>query len=138
MACHSLLQGIFPIQGSNLGLLHCRQILYHLSSQDPSIPASALMGPLSLGRRFFVDLLTSSVVEPGLWPVYLHFRVCKASFLSPFPPPPPHLAPSHPVGFSHLSLPVEMSTHLSGQSPSYPSNTPQPNFSPGTNRPIWG
>ena len=24
---HSLLQGIFPIQGSNLGLLHCRQSL---------------------------------------------------------------------------------------------------------------
>ena len=29
----SLLQGIFPIQGSNLGLLHRRQILYHLSHQ---------------------------------------------------------------------------------------------------------
>ena len=29
----SLLQGIFPAQGSNLGLLHCRQILYHLSHQ---------------------------------------------------------------------------------------------------------
>ena len=27
----SLLQGIFPIQGSNLGLLHCRWILYQLS-----------------------------------------------------------------------------------------------------------
>ena len=27
----SLLQGIFPSQGSNLCLLHCRQILYHLS-----------------------------------------------------------------------------------------------------------
>ena len=26
-----LLQGIFPSQGSNLGLLHCRQILYQLS-----------------------------------------------------------------------------------------------------------
>ena len=26
-----LLQGIFPTQGSNLGLLHCRQILYQLS-----------------------------------------------------------------------------------------------------------
>ena len=25
-----LLQGIFPTQGSNLGLLPCRQILYHL------------------------------------------------------------------------------------------------------------
>ena len=30
---HSLLQGIFPTQGSNPGLLHCRQILYHLSHQ---------------------------------------------------------------------------------------------------------
>jgi len=28
---HLLLQGIFPTQGSNPGLLHCRQILYHLS-----------------------------------------------------------------------------------------------------------
>ena len=27
----SLLQGIFPIQGSNSGLPHCRQILYQLS-----------------------------------------------------------------------------------------------------------
>ena len=29
----SLLQGIFPTQESNQGLLHCRQILYHLSYQ---------------------------------------------------------------------------------------------------------
>ena len=29
----SLLQGIFLTQGSNLGLLHCRQILYQLSYQ---------------------------------------------------------------------------------------------------------
>ena len=28
---HSLLQGIFPTQGSNPGLLHCRWILYQLS-----------------------------------------------------------------------------------------------------------
>ena len=33
VGCHCLLQGIFPTQGSNLGLLHCRQILYHLSHQ---------------------------------------------------------------------------------------------------------
>ena len=31
MDCHSLLQEIFPTQGSNLGLLHGRQILYRLS-----------------------------------------------------------------------------------------------------------
>ena len=30
---HCLLQGIFPTQGLNPGLLHCRQILYHLSCQ---------------------------------------------------------------------------------------------------------
>ena len=30
---HFLLQGIFPTQGSNLGLLYCRQILYRLSYQ---------------------------------------------------------------------------------------------------------
>ena len=29
----SLLPGIFPIQGQNPGLLHCRQILYQLSHQ---------------------------------------------------------------------------------------------------------
>ena len=31
VGCHFLLQGIFPTQGSNLGLLYYRQILYRLS-----------------------------------------------------------------------------------------------------------
>ena len=31
VGCHFLLQGIFPTQGSNPGLLHRRQMLYHLS-----------------------------------------------------------------------------------------------------------
>ena len=33
MGSHSLLQGIFPTQGPNSGLLRCRQILYRLSHQ---------------------------------------------------------------------------------------------------------
>ena len=33
VGCHAFLQGIFPTQGLNSGLLHCRQILYHLSHQ---------------------------------------------------------------------------------------------------------
>ena len=33
VGCHALLQGIFPTQGLNPGLPHCRQILYHLSHQ---------------------------------------------------------------------------------------------------------
>ena len=37
--CHALLQGIFPTQGTNTGLLHCRWILYLLSHQgSPRIP----------------------------------------------------------------------------------------------------
>ena len=36
---HSLLQEIFPTQGSNTGLLHCRWILYQLSHQEsPTMP----------------------------------------------------------------------------------------------------
>ena len=33
VSCHALLQGIFPTQGSNPGLLHCRWVLYRLSHQ---------------------------------------------------------------------------------------------------------
>ena len=33
VGCHVLLQGVFPTQGSNPGLPHCRQILSHLSHQ---------------------------------------------------------------------------------------------------------
>ena len=35
--CHFFLQGIFPTQGSNPGLPHCRQTLYHLSHQGSQI-----------------------------------------------------------------------------------------------------
>ena len=34
MGCHSILQGTFPIQRSNLDLLHRRWILYHLSHHE--------------------------------------------------------------------------------------------------------
>ena len=34
VSCHSLLQWIISTQGSNLGLLHCKQILYHLRHQE--------------------------------------------------------------------------------------------------------
>ena len=33
VGCHALLQGIFPTQELNPGLLHCRRILYQLNSQ---------------------------------------------------------------------------------------------------------
>ena len=45
VGCHALLQGLFPTQGLNPGLLHCEWILYHLSHQRS--PA-----PLGLGSPF--------------------------------------------------------------------------------------
>ena len=45
MGFHSLLQGIFPTQGSNLCLLHCRQILYCLSPQGSSTWKDSLQKP---------------------------------------------------------------------------------------------
>ena len=38
VGCHFLLQRLFSTQGLNLGLLHCRRMLYHLSDQGILIP----------------------------------------------------------------------------------------------------
>ena len=43
VGCHSLLQGIFPIQGSNPGLLHWRWFLYLLSHQRSPINFTVLI-----------------------------------------------------------------------------------------------
>ena len=40
VGCYALLQGIFPTQGLNPGLSHCRQILYHLSHQGSPMAES--------------------------------------------------------------------------------------------------
>ena len=40
VGCHVLLEGIFPTQGWNSGLLHCRWILYHLSHQGSPVSGS--------------------------------------------------------------------------------------------------
>ena len=47
----SLLQGVFPTQRSNPGLLHCRQILYQLSHKGK--PKNTGVGSLSLLGRIF-------------------------------------------------------------------------------------
>ena len=43
----SLLQGIFPTQGPNPGLLHCRKILYYLSHQGSARILEQVAYPLS-------------------------------------------------------------------------------------------
>ena len=53
VGCHALLQGIFPTQGFNPGLPHCKQILYHLSHQEsPSTALKVKVKSLSCVRLF--------------------------------------------------------------------------------------
>ena len=61
MGSHSLLQGIFPAQGSNPGLPHCRQILYQLRPQNTgvsslSFPAQELNWGLLHCRQILYQL----------------------------------------------------------------------------------
>ena len=51
MGSHSLLQGISPSQGSNPDLLHCRQILYHLSV-PPGKPKYNILYVLYIYMKF--------------------------------------------------------------------------------------
>ena len=50
ISCHALLQGIFPTQGLNSGLPHCRRILYQLSHQGSSKLGSGSMRSKILGN----------------------------------------------------------------------------------------
>ena len=54
----SLLQGIFPTQGSNPGLPHCRWILYHLSHQGSLRILVWVTHPFSRGSSY-------TGIEPG-------------------------------------------------------------------------
>ena len=54
----SLLQGIFPTQGSNPGLSHCRRILYQLSHQGSPRILAWVAYPFSRG-------LPNPGIEPG-------------------------------------------------------------------------
>ena len=57
VSCHFLLQGIFPTQGSNLGLLHCRQILYHWATWEASsyVYISHLYNCLAISISFILS-----------------------------------------------------------------------------------
>ena len=63
VGCHFLLQRIFPTQGSNPGLPHCRQMLYHLSHQGKRV--LLLAGSFgAFHMDFFTRLLS---VLPARW-----------------------------------------------------------------------
>ena len=83
---HFLLQGIFPTQGSNPGPLHCRRILYHLSTQllINTVPNSLLLsGNACLYITLALQLRTFPSC-PTLWSWWVQIlsQVRKSSLLS--------------------------------------------------------
>ena len=62
MGCRFLLQGIFPTQGLNPRLLHCRQILYLLSSRGSLMRVKALYIP-----RNEIEILVKDLSGGGPW-----------------------------------------------------------------------
>ena len=71
VGCRFLLQKFFPTQGSNPDLLHCRQILYHLSYQEsPNHMVSLLKRSLKTKNRFLpqkVCVCTSNTEGPRMY-----------------------------------------------------------------------
>ena len=57
---HFLLQGIFPTQGLNPGLLHCRQVLYQLTTREAT--------QVSIRRQiyFYVRARMSGITQQAL------------------------------------------------------------------------
>ena len=55
VGCHFLFQGIFPTQGSNPGLLHCRQTLCHLSHQGSQSSMSYQINRLTEKHDYLTD-----------------------------------------------------------------------------------
>jgi len=101
---HSLLQGIFPTQGSNLGLPQGRQILYHLSQQGSPLSVRYSLSQSKLSacdgihqKSIFKPFLRQSNIETYLLKQPSHLDwitrqqdtavrpTCRLSLLIPYP-----------------------------------------------------
>ena len=67
VGCHALLQGIFPTQGLNPGLLHCRWILYHLSHQGSPRTLEWVAYPFSRGSSLPRNRTVVSCIAGGFF-----------------------------------------------------------------------
>ena len=77
---HSLLQGIFPTQGSNPSLLHCRHVLYHLSHHQRSVLISRKKRDMpTVGHYFYFIFEFFSIMA-----YYTIFNIVCLSYLQQF------------------------------------------------------
>ena len=94
MGCHFLLQGIVPTQGSNLGLPHCRQMLYRLSYQGSHMSVCGVIKGRRQGQRVKIK---------GAGVLFFHFsRGLELVYLRTFANEVFCLDPSLPVSSSFL------------------------------------
>ena len=70
VGCHSLLQGIFPNQGLNPGLPHCRQILYQLSHKGSPRILEWVAYPFSSGSSWPRDWSGVSCIAGGFFTIW--------------------------------------------------------------------
>ena len=91
----SLLQGIFPTQGSNPGLPHCRQILYQLSHKGSPITLEWEAYPFSRGSSTPRNWTGSPALQADSLPTELFSLVAQSC---------PTLC--HPMNCSTPGLPV--------------------------------
>ena len=112
VVCHFLPQGIFPTQESNLGLLHCRQILYWLSAYSPLKP--------HFSKNFFF-ILTCLCTTALCVAHTVHISI--SAFVS-----------RHKIGHIHMNRPLPYELIFSGYSCPVPvvpfSLVTVPHFSP--------
>ena len=79
VGCHALLQGIFPAQGSNPGLLHCGWILYQLTYQGSHFQYCATIQFSSVAqsyKTFCMDCSTPGLLVHHQLPELAQTRVC--------------------------------------------------------------
>ena len=137
VGCHSLLQGIFPNQGSNLGLSHCRWILYNLSLRKAESWTQICLISRTVHLSLKLHCLHPTPPPPNLQPSTQDFKrmgspvfyllyhssciglLHRGTEVFPLIPPdslskptsprpsPPFLLPSHSGFFSFLGAPVE-------------------------------
>ena len=67
VGCHAFLQGIFPTQGSNPGLPHCRRILYQLSHKGSPRILEWVAYPFSRGSSWCRNRTGVSCIVGGFF-----------------------------------------------------------------------
>ena len=83
---HSLLQGMFPIQGLNPGLPHCRRILYQLSHKGSPRMLEWVAYPFSRGSFWPRNQTRVSWIEGGFFTTWAIEKASRINYIMQFSP----------------------------------------------------